>query len=150
MFGAGCFWSVELAFSNMNGVISTLVGYSGGTKKNPNYQEVSTGATGHAEVVQVRYDPKKVSYGELLEKFWKVHDPTQFNRQGPDVGTNYRSAIFYYSDKQKKEAEESLKKEQKKYKKPIATEIVKAKEFYPAESYHQKYLEKRGQKTCHI
>ena len=150
MFGAGCFWHVELEFSKVKGISSTMVGYSGGQIKNPSYEQVSSHITGHAEVVQVRYDPKEVSYERLLKVFWKIHDPTQFNRQGPDVGNNYRSAIFYYSDEQKKQAEKSLKKEQKKLDKPITTEIKKAGEFYPAESYHQKYLAKRGANTCKI
>lgn len=147
-FGAGCFWGVEAAFQKVKGVTSTTVGYMGGNFKNPTYEDVCTDKTGHAEVLQITYDPSKVSYEKLLEIFWNIHDPTQLNKQGPDTGTQYRSAIFYHNEQQKKLAEESKKK--LKYNKPIVTEIIKAKEFYPAEEYHQKYLEKHGLKTCKI
>lgn len=149
-FGAGCFWHVEEAFRTLKGVTKTTVGYMGGTMKNPTYEAVCSNETGHAEVCQVEYDEKKISFKELLKTFWNCHNPTQKNRQGPDVGTQYRSAIFYHSEKQKKEAEQSLKEEQKKYGKKIVTEIAKAGTFYPAEDYHQKYLMKRGLKTCGI
>ncbi|AJF61301.1 Peptide methionine sulfoxide reductase MsrA [archaeon GW2011_AR15] len=143
-FGAGCFWGVEHEFSKVKGVLSTEVGFMGGDAENPSYQLVCTNTTGHAEVVHVKYDPKKVPYEKLLEVFWRVHDPTQLNRQGPDVGTQYRSVIFYYNEEQKKKAEKSLKEEQKKHSKKIATAIVEAEEFYRAEEYHQKYYEKKG------
>ncbi len=150
-FAAGCFWGVELAFSKVKGVHSTQVGYTGGHTANPNYQMVCTGASGHAEVVLVEYDPAVVSYGELLDLFWRKHDPTQVNRQGPDVGTQYRSAIFFHTPEQKEEAERSREALSKsdRYTLPIATEIVPAVTFYAAEDYHQKYLEKRGMTDCH-
>ena len=143
IFAAGCFWGIQAAFDEVKGVVKTTVGYTGGTTKKPSYEDVCTDATGHAEAVMVEFDPTKVSYGRLLDTFWKIHDPTQFNKQGPDVGTQYRSAIFYYGEKQKDAAEKSLKNVQKKLKRPIATQIVEAKEFYPAEEYHQKYMENR-------
>ncbi len=149
-FAAGCFWHVEEAFRTLKGVTKTTVGYMGGKMKNPTYEQVCTDETGHAEVCQVEYDEKQISFKELLNAFWKCHNPTQKNRQGPDVGTQYRSAIFYHNEQQKKEAEQSLKEEQKKYEEKIATEIVKAGTFYSAEDYHQKYLMKRGLKTCGI
>jgi len=151
-FGAGCFWGVEEAFRKINGVKKTAVGYMGGTLKNPTYEDVCTDKTGHAEVIQIEYDPKKISYEELLENFWGLHDPTQLNRQGPDFGTQYRSAIFYHDEKQKKIAEISKDKlmKSKKYSKPIVTEITKAGEFYKAEEYHQKYLQKKGFSSCKI
>ncbi len=149
-FAAGCFWHVEEAFREIKGVISTTAGYTGGKMKNPTYEEVCTDETGHAEAVQIEYDPKIVPYEKLLEVFWTIHDPTQKNRQGPDEGTQYRSAIFYHTEEQKKLAEKSLKEEQKKHKEKIATKITKATVFYPAEEYHQKYLMKRGQKSCGI
>jgi peptide-methionine (S)-S-oxide reductase len=151
-FAAGCFWGVEAAFSQVRGVLSTKVGYTGGRTVNPSYEEVSSGRTGHAEAVEITFDPKVVTYGELVETFWSIHDPTQLNRQGPDFGTNYRSAIFYHSEDQKKVAEASREKAQgsgRFGKKKIVTEIVPASAFYPAEEYHQKYFEKHG-KTCHI
>lgn len=147
-FAAGCFWHVEEAFRTVKGVVKTEVGYAGGKMKNPTYEDVCTDETGHAEVVHVEFDPAVVSYQELLKVFWSVHDPTQKNRQGPDVGTQYRSAIFYHTPEQKTIAEQSLKEEQHKHDKPIATEIVPAGQFYRAEDYHQKYLMKRGEKTC--
>jgi peptide-methionine (S)-S-oxide reductase len=150
-FGAGCFWGVEAAFRNVDGVISTAVGYLGGTLSNPSYEKVCTGRTGHAEVVEVLYDPVKVSYEELLNLFWELHDPTQLNRQGPDVGTQYRSAIFYHSPEQEQLAKASKERLEKAgvYKRPIVTEITSASAFYKAEEYHQQYLEKRGLASCH-
>ena len=147
-FGAGCFWHVEASFQKVKGIISTTVGYMGGDLKKPTYEDVCTDKTGHAEVVQITYDPSEVSYEKLLEMFWDIHDPTQLNRQGPDTGTQYRSVIFYHNEKQKKLAEDSKKK--LKSNKPIVTEITKAKEFYSAEEYHQKYLQKKGLTSCRI
>jgi peptide-methionine (S)-S-oxide reductase len=148
-FGAGCFWGVEAAYQKINGVIKTIVGYMGGTTKNPSYEDVCTDKTGHAEVVQVQFDNKIVKYEELLDVFWKIHDPTQLNRQGFDIGTQYRSVIFYHNEKQKILAEKS-KNKQEKSKKQIVTEIVPAKEFYKAEEYHQNYLKKQGRASCKI
>ncbi|HVF00724.1 MAG TPA: peptide-methionine (S)-S-oxide reductase MsrA [Rubrobacteraceae bacterium] len=141
-FGAGCFWGVEAEFRKVDGVVEAAVGYSGGTTKSPTYKDVCSGATGHAEVVEVEYEPSKVSYEELLEVFWKNHDPTTPNRQGWDVGTQYRSAIFYHSPEQKAVAQASKEKAQERFRKPIVTEITSASEFYRAEEYHQRYLEK--------
>ena len=141
-FGAGCFWGVEAAFRKVDGVIEATSGYSGGRVKDPSYGDVCTGATGHAEVVEVEYDPEKVSYEELLEVFWNEHDPTQVNRQGPDVGTQYRSAIFFHTPEQEAAAKTSVERAQARYKKPIATEITPVSEFYRAEDYHQRYFEK--------
>ncbi len=151
-FGAGCFWGVEAAFRRVKGVTSTRVGYSGGTMKNATYKDVCTDRTGHAEVVQVEYDPAKVSYEELLNVFWDIHDPTTLNRQGPDVGTQYRSVIFFHSPEQEALAKASKEKLQHsgRFKRPITTEITPASEFYMAEDYHQQYLEKRGQESCHL
>jgi peptide-methionine (S)-S-oxide reductase len=150
VFGAGCFWHVEDAFSSIEGVVATTVGYMGGTTKNPSYKEVCTNKTGHIEVCLVEYDPKQISYDKILEAFWKMHDPTQRNRQGPDVGVQYKSIIFYYDKRQKELAEASKKKEQKKHDKPIATEILPAQDFYKAEEYHQNYFQKKGVKSCGI
>lgn len=149
-FAAGCFWHVEEAFRHIKGVLSTTVGYTGGTTKNPTYEDVCTDTTGHAEVVEVTFDPNKVSYEELLTVFWDVHDPTTKNRQGPDIGNQYRSAIFYHTKEQKKQAEQSKKNLEKtgKYKKKIVTEITQATTFYPAEEYHQQYLQKHGLAAC--
>lgn len=146
MFGAGCFWGVEAKFRQVVGVTDVAVGYSGGSTKNPTYKEVCTDKTGHAEVVLVTYDPKKVSYEKLLDVFWSSHDPTQLNRQGPDVGKQYRSAIFTFDDEQKQAAAASKEKLQKsgKYRRDVATEIAPASTFYRAEEYHQRYLEKHG------
>ena len=141
-FGAGCFWGVEAEFRKVDGVVEAAVGYSGGNTKSPTYKDVCSGATGHAEVVEVEYDPSKVSYEELLEVFWKNHDPTTPNRQGWDVGNQYRSAIFYHSPEQKAAAQASKEKAQERFKKPIVTEITSASEFYRAEEYHQRYFEK--------
>jgi peptide-methionine (S)-S-oxide reductase len=151
-FGAGCFWGVEAEFRKVKGVISTAVGYSGGTLKNPTYQEVCSGRTGHAEVVEVDYDPSQVSYEDLLKVFWENHDPTQMNRQGPDIGAQYRSAIFFHTPEQEaaaKASKEALERSGQ-YKRPIVTEITPASEFYRAEDYHQQYLEKRGLAHCRL
>ena len=152
MFGAGCFWGVEAAFRKLDGVTSTTVGYAGGTAKNPTYEQVCSGRTGHAEVVQVEYDPKKISYDQLLDAFWDSHDPTQMNRQGPDVGAQYRSVIFYATPEQETKARASKEKlaGSGTLDGPIATAIEPAREFYKAEDYHQQYLEKRGLASCHI
>jgi len=151
-FGAGCFWGVEAAFRRVPGVVDAVSGYSGGRTENPTYKEVCTDQTGHAEVVQVTFDPAKVSYEQLLEVFWKVHDPTQVNRQGPDFGKQYRTVIFFHTPEQQKIA---LKSQQAldasgRLPKPVATEITPAGTFWRAEEYHQRYLEKRGQESCHI
>jgi peptide-methionine (S)-S-oxide reductase len=151
-FGAGCFWGVEAAFSRIPGVIEAVSGYSGGRTENPTYKDVCTDETGHAEVVQVTFDPAKVSFERLLEAFWGIHDPTQVNRQGPDFGSQYRTAIFFHTPEQEAIAKK-LKAELNasgKFKKPIATEITAAGPFYRAEEYHQKYLEKRGATSCHF
>ena len=147
-FGAGCFWGVEATFQKIKGVKKTTVGYIGGKLKNPTYEQVCIDKTGHVEVIQIVYDPEQISYEKLLEIFWEIHDPTQLNRQGADIGTQYRSVIFYHNEKQKKLAEDSRNEQQKNYDKKIVTEITSAKEFYPAEEYHQKYLEKHGLSTC--
>jgi peptide-methionine (S)-S-oxide reductase len=141
-FGAGCFWGVEAAFQKIQGVKQTTVGYMGGHINNPTYEQVCTDKTGHAEVIQLLFNPVEVSFGKLLDIFWEIHDPTQLNRQGPDIGAQYRSIIFYHNEEQKKLAENSKNKQQKKYNKKIVTEIKPAKKFFPAEEYHQKYLEK--------
>lgn len=145
-FGAGCFWGVEAAFRKIKGVVSTAVGYSGGRLKNPTYDDVCTDQTGHAEVVQVEYDPSRVTYDQLLDLFWQLHDPTTPNRQGPDIGTQYRSAIFYHTPEQKSAAEASKERLRKsgRHQRPIVTEITPAAEFYRAEEYHQQYFDKRG------
>ena len=141
-FAAGCFWQVETEFRKVKGVLNTKVGYTGGKMKNPTYKNVCTDTTGHAEAIDIEFDPKIVSYEKLLDVFWKIHNPTTLNRQGLDMGTQYRSAIFYHNETQKKQAEASLKKTQKNFKNKIVTEIKKAPEFYKAEEYHQKYLDK--------
>lgn len=145
-FGAGCFWGVEAAFRQVEGVKSTAVGYMGGTLLNPTYRDVCTDKTGHAEVVYVEFDPEQVSYRDLLRVFWDNHDPTTLNRQGPDKGTQYRSAIFYYNPDQEREAKASIEAQRHsgRYRRPIVTEIISAAEFWRAEDYHQQYLEKRG------
>ena len=150
IFGAGCFWGVEAAFRQVKGVLSTAVGYSGGHLDNPTYKDVCSGRTGHAEVVEVEYDPAQVSYDDLLNVFWENHDPTTMNRQGPDVGAQYRSAIFFHGPEQEAAAKASTDKAQSRFKNKIVTEITPASEFYPAEDYHQQYLEKRGLAQCHI
>lgn len=151
-FGAGCFWGVEEAFRQIPGVADTAVGYLGGHTQNPTYKDVCSDETGHAEVVQVTYDPAKVKYDQLLNAFWSAHDPTTLNRQGPDVGTQYRSAIFFHSPEQERLARASKERMQAsgKFGRPIVTEITPASTFYPAEEYHQKYLAKRGMSHCHI
>jgi len=149
-FALGCFWNPELRFSQISGVVSTKVGYSGGVKKNPGYEEVCTGKTGHVETVKIIYDSTKITYDELLQVFWSSHDPTQINRQGHDIGSQYRSVIFYHSPEQKMKAEKSLKNEQKKISKKIVTEIVPATNFYEAEEYHQNYLKKKGVDSCSL
>jgi peptide-methionine (S)-S-oxide reductase len=151
-FGAGCFWGVEAAFQRVPGVLDTAVGYSGGEMANPTYKDVCTDETGHAEVVQMAYDPAKVTYQQLLDVFWQAHDPTQVNRQGPDFGSQYRSAIFFHSPEQEAVAKKSRAAldASGKLKRPIATEITPASTFYRAEEYHQKYLQKRGVTSCHF
>jgi len=151
-FGAGCFWGVEVTFRNTPGVKDAVVGYLGGTLANPTYKDVCTGRTGHAEVVQVTFDPSEATYDQLLDVFWENHDPTTLNRQGPDVGTQYRSAIFYHTPEQKRTAEKSKAELEAsgRFRKPIVTEITPASTFYLAEDYHQRYLEKRGLASCHV
>lgn len=151
-FAAGCFWGVEAAFRQLKGVKATSVGYTGGQTKNPTYEQVCSDRTGHAEAVEVEYDPAQVTYDDLLKTFWENHDPTQVNRQGPDYGSQYRSAIFYHSPEQQAAATASKERlaASGQLKRPIATQIVPADIFYPAEDYHQQYLEKRGMASCHI
>ncbi len=151
-FAAGCFWGVEAAFRQVEGVVTTRVGYSGGTLPNPTYKDVCSGTTGHAEAVEVEHDPSKVSYEELLNVFWENHDPTSLNRQGPDIGTQYRSAIFFHTPEQEAAAKASKEKLERsgKYRSRIVTEITPGSAFYPAEEYHQQYLEKRGLAHCRI
>lgn len=148
--GAGCFWGVQAYFDQIPGVVKTTVGYSGGDMQNPNYEQVSSHTTGHAEVTLVEFDPKIVSYETLLKHFFIIHDPTQLNRQGPDVGDNYRSVIFYYDESQKKIAERIIKLEQIKHDEPIVTQVDEASEFYSAEDYHQKFTAKTGRGACHV
>ena len=149
-FGAGCFWGVEAAFRQLDGVTKTEAGYEGGTLENPTYEDVCSHTTGHAEVVQVTYDPERISYNDLLQVFWGKHDPTQLNRQGWDVGDQYRSAVFFHDEEQRAAAEASAKREQASHRRPIVTQIVPAETFWPAEDYHQQYLEKRGQSSCTV
>jgi peptide-methionine (S)-S-oxide reductase len=151
-FAAGCFWGVEDAFRQVKGVTSTTVGYTGGHTKNPSYKEVCTDRTGHAEAVEVEFDPNQVSYRELLAQFFQSHDPTTLNRQGPDFGSQYRSAIFFHDVEQEAEAREATAALEKAgaFKRPIVTEIVPAPEFYRAEDYHQQYFEKQGIRSCHL
>lgn len=151
-FGAGCFWGVEAAFRRLPGVIDTVVGYMGGAFENPTYRDVCSGTTGHAEVVEIEYDPSQVSYDELLALFWSIHDPTTLNRQGPDLGTQYRSAIFFHDIEQQAAALASKQKLELNhtYQRPIVTEMTPASTFYRAEEYHQQYLEKRTQSRCRI
>ncbi len=151
-FAAGCFWGVEETFSRMKGVRSTRVGYSGGSVANPTYEQVCTDRTGHAEAIEIKFDPAEVSYKQLLETFWASHDPTTLNRQGPDVGRQYRSAIFYHTPEQEAEARASKAELERsaRFRRPIVTEITPASEFYAAEEYHQQYLAKRGLRHCSL
>ena len=151
-FGAGCFWGVEARFQQVPGVLETAVGYAGGNTDNPTYKEVCTDRTGHAEVVEVTFDPQQVSYQALLDLFFELHDPTQVNRQGPDWGSQYRTAIFYHSPEQESTARATIARLEagKRFSRPIATQVVPATTFWRAEDYHQKYLEKRGALSCHI
>lgn len=151
-FGAGCFWGVEETFRKLPGVIDTTVGYMGGEFTNPTYDDVCTDTTGHAEVVHITYDAEKISYNDLLKIFWESHNPTTPNQQGPDIGSQYRSVIFYHNEDQQNQAEQSKKmvEASHKYQKPIVTQIVPATTFYKAEEYHQRYLEKKGLASCHI
>src|SRR6202167_5842215 len=151
-FGAGCFWGVEAAFAAIPGVKSTAVGYEGGSLERPSYHDVCTDTTGHAEVVELDFDPSQVTFERLLDAFFELHDPTTLNRQGPDWGTQYRSAIFFHSPEQEATAKKVIEKltGEQKFRKPIVTQVVPAVTFYPAEDYHQQYLEKRGQASCHI
>lgn len=152
IFAAGCFWGIEASFRKVKGVVSTRVGYTGGTTVKPTYDQVSSGRTGHTESVEIVFDPAVVSYRELLDVFWSIHDPTQLNRQGPDIGSNYRSAIFYHSEEQHKMATESRDRLQASGRfgsRKVVTEIVPASTFYPAEDYHQQYFEKHG-RTCQL
>ncbi len=149
IFAAGCFWGVEAAFHQVPGVLDAVSGYTGGTAENPSYRDVCSGRTGHAEAVQVTYDPQKVTYEHLLGVFWRIHDPTTLNRQGPDVGSQYRSAIFVSGDEQREQAKQSLNREQQNYSAPIVTQIQDAAPFYRAEEYHQRYFERNGV-ACHV
>jgi peptide-methionine (S)-S-oxide reductase len=151
-FGAGCFWGVEVRFGQILGVTETAVGYEGGRLENPSYKDVCTDRTGHAEVVELTFDPAKVSFEHLVEEFFALHDPTQLNRQGPDWGTQYRSAIFFHSPEQEATAKRVIEKltAGHRFSKPIVTQVVPAQTFWKAEEYHQKYLEKRGMASCHI
>ena len=149
-FAAGCFWGVEAAFRQIEGVTDAQVGYTGGNFQNPTYREVCTDGTGHAEAIEITFDPERVSYEELLDAFWSLHDPTTLNRQGPDVGTQYRSAVFFHTPEQESAARASKEKAQSRLRRPIVTEITPASRFYRAEEYHQRYLEKQGLPSCHI
>lgn len=149
-FGAGCFWGVEEAFRTQQGVLETAVGYAGGMKDAPSYEEVCTDRTGHAEVVEVTFNPAEITYEQLLDVFWNLHDPTTLNRQGPDIGSQYRSVIFTHSIEQKDAAKASKDAAQARFRKTIVTQILPAPTFWPAEEYHQKYLLKRGYGSCHI
>jgi methionine-S-sulfoxide reductase len=147
-FGAGCFWGVEAAFRRLDGVTKTEVGYEGGRLDRPTYEDVCSHTTGHAEVVEVTYDPERISYDELLDVFWRKHDPSQLDRQGWDVGDQYRSVVFVHDEEQRGAAEASKEREQARHRRPIVTVIEPAQTFWPAEDYHQQYLEKRGRATC--
>jgi peptide-methionine (S)-S-oxide reductase len=151
-FAAGCFWGVEARFQQLPGVIATAVGYEGGLLASPTYQQVCTDRTGHAEAVEIDFDPSKISYQQLLDEFFALHDPTQLNRQGPDWGSQYRSVVFYRSPEQEKAAKETIARltAEKRFSKPVVTQVVPAETFWRAEDYHQKYLEKRGAVSCHI
>lgn len=149
-FAAGCFWGVEAAFRQVSGVIDAVSGYTGGRVDHPTYRQVCGHSTGHAEAVEVTYDPKAVGYDQLLDVFWQIHDPTQLNRQGPDVGDQYRSAIFTHSPEQERAAIASRDREAGRYARPIVTQILPAPKFWPAEEYHQRYFEKNGGAACHV
>ncbi|VAX39093.1 Peptide-methionine (S)-S-oxide reductase MsrA [hydrothermal vent metagenome] len=151
-FGAGCFWGVEATFRALNGVTETAVGYMGGKADSPSYQNVCTGSTGHAEIVQIEFDPAIISYEKLLDTFWNSHNPTTLNRQGPDIGTQYRSVIFFHNEDQQQTAIDSKNKldQSDRFSNPVVTEIVPATTFHRAEEYHQQYLEKGGQSSCHL
>jgi peptide-methionine (S)-S-oxide reductase len=149
-FAAGCFWGVEAAFRQVPGVVDVISGYTGGSVDNPTYRQVCGHATGHAEAVEVTFDPQRVGYEKLLSVFWQLHDPTQLNRQGPDVGDQYRSAIFTHGDEQEREAIASREREQRNYARSIVTQILPAPRFWPAEEYHQRYFEKNGGAACHV
>jgi peptide-methionine (S)-S-oxide reductase len=149
-FAAGCFWGVESYFRALPGVLDAAVGYTGGTLPNPTYEDVCTDRTGHAEALQITYDPARISYDQLLDHFWQMHDPTTLNRQGPDFGTQYRSAIFFHTPEQEQVARASRDRWQSRFNRPIVTQIVPAGAFYPAEEYHQRYLEKKGLRSCHF
>ncbi len=150
LFAGGCFWGVQYYFDQIPGVVQTKVGYTGGHTANPTYEDVCSHTTGHAEAVLVEYDPVTVNYRTLLKHFFRLHDPTQLNRQGPDIGDNYRSAVFYFNDAQKQTAQQTKTKAQANHVVPVVTEITKAGTFYPAESYHQKYTERTGRGMCHV
>jgi peptide-methionine (S)-S-oxide reductase len=149
-FGAGCFWGVEAAFRRLDGVTATAVGYAGGHTDDPSYREVCSHTTGHAEVVEVTYDPARITYEQLLAAFWAEHDPTQLNRQGPDVGDQYRSVVFVHDEQQRRAAADSRERVQARVSRPVVTVIEDAPTFWPAEDYHQQYLEKRGLASCHV
>jgi peptide-methionine (S)-S-oxide reductase len=151
-FAAGCFWGVEARFQQLPGVTATAVGYEGGSLASPTYQQVCTDRTGHAEAVEIDFDPSKITYQKLLDEFFALHDPTQHNRQGPDWGSQYRSVVFYHSPEQEKTAKDTIARltAEKRFSKPIVTQVVPAETFWRAEEYHQKYLEKRGAVSCHI
>lgn len=152
IFAAGCFWGVQFYFDQVPGVVDTVVGYTGGHTENPSYEEVCTHTTGHAEAVEIEFDPKKVDYKTLVMQFFRMHDPTQLNRQGPDVGDSYRSAIFYLKDEQRLTAEKVIAElnQEHRFDQPIVTTLEKASAFYPAEAYHQKYTERTGRGMCHV
>lgn len=150
LLAAGCFWGVQAYFDQVPGVVATTVGYSGGTLPNPTYEQVCSHTTGHAETTEVEFDPDKISFKDILRHFFRMHDPTQIDGQGPDIGESYRSAIFYMDDEQREVAEEAVQAAQSNFKKPIVTEITKAGPFYKAEEYHQKFFEKTGRGGCHI
>lgn len=150
IFAAGCFWGVQYYFDQVPGVIKTTVGYTGGHTPNPNYEQVCSHKTGHAEAIEIVFNPEKVSYTTLIKQFLRMHDPTQLNRQGPDIGDNYRSAIFYKNQVQKELAEKQIQAEQVKYKKPIVTQLGQGGKFYPAEAYHQKFTERTGHGFCAV
>jgi peptide-methionine (S)-S-oxide reductase len=149
-FAAGCFWGVEASFRELPGVVDAVVGYTGGNLSNPTYEDVCTDRTGHAEAIEITYDPARISYDQLLDHFWEMHDPTTLNRQGPDFGTQYRSAIFFHTPEQERAARASRDRWQPRFARPIVTQVVPAAAFYPAEEYHQRYLEKKGLRSCHF